>query len=233
MATGQELIEDALLLIGVIAPGESLEPAVVNNGLRQLNRMLSTFSVEGGPVFFKTMDSVTWTADEPSRTIGTAGNLAVARPMDIYSIQARVSGNDYDIEKISFEQYQGILIKDTESDFPQVFAYQPTYPNGTIYLNPVPTSNITIRITSLKPLSALTLDGTVSLPEGYEEMIQYNLAVRLAPIHGVVPTQEIKDLAFNSKQAINILNSEDNEMRPDYLAPDSGSYDAYWKEINR
>jgi len=233
MATGQQLIEDSLLLIGVGAPGDTLESGIINNALRQLNRMLSTFSAEGGPIFVNTFDSVTWTADAQSRTIGATGDIAVTRPIDILSLQTRVSNIDYSVDEISFPQYQAILIKDIGSDFPDVFAYEKTFPNGTLYLHPAPTSNVTVRITSLKPLADLTLSGTVALPEGYEEMIQYNLAVRLAPIHGTVATPAVVDQAFNTKRAVIEQNTIDTEMWPDYHAPDAGDYDDYWRDINR
>lgn len=233
MATGLELIEDALLLIGVGSPGDSLDPTITNKALRQVNRMLSTWSSEGGPVFVNSFDALNWTANQQSQTIGATGDLVTTRPKDISSIQVRVSNIDYDIDMIDFKQYQSILIKDIGSDFPDVFAYEKTFPNGTIYLHPVPTTNVSVRITSIKPLDSLTLSGTVSLPEGYEEAIQYNLAVREAPTHGVIPSQEVKDIAFNSKQALIVMNEPKDEMWPDYLAPDSGDYDDYWRDINR
>jgi hypothetical protein len=61
-------------------------------------------------------------------------------------------------------------------------------------------------------LGSLTLNGTVSLPAGYEDAIIYNAAIRLAPEYGRSVTQEVALIANDSKAAIKRTN-----YRPNYL----------------
>ncbi len=219
MATGQGLIEDALRDIGVGALGDTPNQEIINYSLRQLNRMLETWSAEVGPQFYSVFESLTWTSGQASQTIGSGGDLNTTRPISITSLQTRKSSLDYTLNQVSLEQYQTTVLKSISTDYPEVFAYQRNFPLGTIYMFPVPASSLSIRITSKKALSDLTLAGTVALPEGYEEAIQKNLAIRLAPAFGRSVKPELVMVANKAKEAIKMVNRDHNEMWPDYMLP--------------
>lgn len=219
MATGQEIIEDALLDIGVGSPGQTLNQGVLNHALRVLNRMWSSWSAEIGPVFATTTDTHTWPASTASQTIGVSGNINTVRPIEITGIQTQKSSLDYDLNQVSYEQYQTTVLKTIETDFPEVFAYQATYPTGTIYLYPVPASSLTVTINSKKALAAFTMAGTIALPDGYEEAVQKNLSIELAPAHGKSIRNEVAMRARQSKAAIVAINNDSGEMWPDSMIP--------------
>lgn len=233
MATAREMIEDSLTLIGVASEGNTLSSEASTFALRVLNRMLSSWSVEIGQLFFKSFDTLNWTAGQQSQTIGTGGDLNTVRPIKITGFQTRKDDIDYTLAHVSFDTYQMIFRKDIASDFPDIYHYNKTFPLGTIFIYPVPSSNISVRITSYKALANLTLDDTISLPEGYEEAIMYNLAPKLAPKYGRSPTAEVSRNAANTKMNLTISNLDSNEMWPDYLAPGNiYSYD-YWRYIDQ
>jgi hypothetical protein len=219
MATGQELIQDSLLDIGVGSPGDDLDESILNHGLRILNRMWSSWSSEVAPVYASTLDELTWTAGEQSQTIGSGGDFDTARPIEITGFQARVNGVDYTLSPVSFEQYQMTPIKDINSNYPTVYAYQKTYPLGILHIYYEPQDALSVRITSKKPLTAFTLVGTVALPDGYELAIQSNLTIALAAAHGKQAKPSTIRTAINSKAAIEGVNEDDTEMSPDGMLP--------------
>lgn len=225
MATGRTIVEDALLEIGVGADGESTDQGIVNHALRVLNRMWQSWAAKVKPIYSSTLDSHTWPASTQSQTIGSGGDINTVRPILITGVQSRLNNRDYSLDQVSYEQFQNITYKTLESNFPDVFAYQKEYPLGVIYLNPVPAQALTIRITSKKAMTAFTLSGTLSLPEGYEEALVANLAQRLSNTHGKGVRPQLKLDARNSLRRIENINTNDTEMWPDPLVPGYGYSD--------
>lgn len=221
MATGQSIIEDALLDIGVGSPNQSVPQSVLNHGLRSLNRMWSSWSAELGPVYATTTDTHSWPSGSISQTIGSGGDINTVRPIEITSIQTQKDSLDYTLNRVSYEQFQTTVLKTISTDYPDVFAYLKGYPLGTIYMFPVPASTLTVTINSKKALTAFTMAGTIALPDGYEEAILKNLAIELAPAHGKSVRQETVLRAKQSKDAIVEINTstEMMEMWPDSMIP--------------
>lgn len=224
MATGRALITDALLDIGIGALGEELHQSIMNRALNIGNRMLSKWSADTG-VVDSVLDELTWTSGSQSMTIGTGGDLNTTRPIEITGFQSRKSTLDYTLTQVSFEQYQTTILKSTSTDYPDVFAYQNTYPLGTLYLYPVPASNLSIRIQSKKPLSLITLDDDVSWPSGWEEAFQTNLSVRSAPAFGKSARRELFSFAKEALDIIKDANEDNEEMWPDSMLPGINSGD--------
>lgn len=226
MATGRDIINDALLLLGVGAEGEAVSKDTINYGLRAFNRMLSSWSAELGMIYEYSFDDVNWVAGQQSVTIGPSGaDITTARPLKITSFQSRNESIDFTVLPITFNLYQTLEQKDITSDYPNVYAYNETFPNGTLFIYPVPSSNLNVRISSEKELTSITLDGNIIFPPGYEQAFQYNLAVMIAPSFGTQASSDIKQEAFNSRQALEINNYDIEEMMPDYQAP--GVYNGY------
>lgn len=188
MATYQNLVDGALRLVGRLGSGDSPSSTESADYLIVLNEMLDSWSAKLGPVYSETVDSLTWTGGSASMTIGTSGGFNTARPVKILSAFFRRSGtDDYEINQVTHQQYQGFQRKATVSDTPQYFAYNPTFSSslGTLFVWPVPSSNWAIRLVSLKPLASVAaLSDTVTLPPGFQEAIRYNLAIRLRPEQG-------------------------------------------------
>ncbi len=220
MATGQGLIEDSLLELGVGSPGDELDESILNHALRVLNKMWSSWSAEIAPVYTRTLTTHTWAGSTASQTISLSGSdITLAQPVQITGFQMRVSSVDYTLNEVSFEQYQTTAIKTITSAMPTVFSYVRGASEGTIYIYPLLSASSTARIQTIQPLTDFTLAGTVALPAGYEEAVQTNLAIRLAPTHGKSARPELVDRAQKSKLALENLNEENNEMWPDPMMP--------------
>ena len=220
MSTGLELITDAFAELGIATHGDSLSPEMSAHGLRKLNRMLSKDSAELSMIYAETLTTHTWPASTASQTIGSGGDITATRPITITGVQVRIDSTDYPVKLVSYEAYEGILRKSDESTFPQVCAYKKEYPLGILYINMPMTSSATVRIQSKDALTALTLAGSVSLPDGYEEYIVSNLALSLCgKSYGRYASQEMIDRANKSKKALKAINQVNNEMWPDVMTP--------------
>lgn len=188
--------------------------------------MLGRWNAELGPIFGQVAESLTWTASQASRTIGTGGNFNTERPQQIILAQYRDANNvDRDLPILTHDEYQRIEDKATTGDVPEVLGYNPTYSSatGTLFVYPVPTANFTLRLTSIKTLSSISdATATLTLPPGYEDAFMWGLMCRLASEWGVPIDPYWAQQAYESKKALEQINSVPPQMWPDYLAP--GTY---------
>ncbi len=222
MATWNDLFDASLQMVGVLESGGTGATADRTLCLGHLNRFLGTLSAEGGAIYEETLDSVTWASGNASRTIGSGGNLAVARPQKILSASYRVSDQDYPLEIITHQAYQAISDKATTSEYPRWLAYNPTFTSslGTLFMWEVPSASLALRLLSLKPLTVVSdQTATVALPPGYEDMIVYNLAKRIASTFGRSLAPEDQQQAIDSLAAIIRANDVTELMWPDSMAP--------------
>ena len=201
MATALDLITDSLVKARTHAPGEAVGSDKSSAALRELNRMLGAWSNENLLLHQETEETLTLVVDQASYTIGESGSsqdFDTVRPLEILDgTFVRESGGnlDYPLTGKTLEEYRDIRNKSTGS-IPWWITYNPTYPNGTLYLFWTPTSAFELHLLSLKELTALaTLTTTVSLPPGYEDAIIYNLALRLASDYGKTPRKDVIALA--------------------------------------
>jgi hypothetical protein len=184
------------------------------------NRLLGSWSTEIGPIHAETVDSLTWTSGNASRTIGTGGNFAVARPERLIKAHYRDSANlDSPLDIITHQGYQAIQNKTHTSGAPLALAYNPTIASGlgTLFIWPVPSSDVTIRLTSYKPFTAISDQTQDSgLPSGCEAAIVPNLALLIAPSFGVSPNPLTVREAQRSKGIILRANLIPQPMKSEW-----------------
>lgn len=232
--TGFEAVSAALQKIGRLASGDSATTQELIDYLAEGNRMLGTWNSKLGPIFFETLDSLTWTGGLASMTIGTGGALNTTRPLEIIGAQYRDSGNiDYDINIVTHREYQELSTKTLTSTMPVYLAYNPTIASGygTLFIWPVPAANITLRLNSKKEIAAITSGGTISLPPGWEDAFVNNLSLRLCDFNGTDPTQTLVQAASDSYKAIVESAVDLRTLKLDPMLPGQrGQYSprAYW-----
>ena len=218
MATGTQLIVDALTMIGDKSPGGTLTSAEQTHWLRAFNRMLDAWSIERLMVFNLLEESKALTASDGTYTIGSGGDWNTTRPTRITQAWIRDSSSqDSDVEIIGAEAYNLIVSKTVDGTYPQYLYYDAAMASGlgTIYLYPEPASSLTLYINSWKQFSALAAIGdSVSLPPGYEAAIVSNFAIWASAGQRPVPAEVVK-LARDTKAAIKSVNLPDVRMRLD------------------
>ena len=208
MATAQTIIDRALRLISAIASGESPTAAESSDGLVALNAMISSWQTEKLNVYAFVDTAFTLANADSSYTVGPSGNFNLTpRPSKIEQCFVRASSIDYQVELIDYERWMAIPDKTTSSDIPIYAYYEPTLSTGTLQLWPVPNTGHSLHIvtwTSLAELAALST--TITLPQGYERALAYNLAIEVASEYEKQPSASVVEIARESKAAIKRVN---------------------------
>ena len=222
MSTVSDLITDSLRLIGVVADGESATAAEAATALRSLNRMISRWSTENLLIYAIVREEFTLTPSAQSYTLGSGATFNTTRPMRIERAtiedQSTSDTPESPLQILSVDEWASITAKAIESDIPTKIFFSGSYPYETLSLWPVPSAANKLVLYSLKPLSSFSaISDSVSLPNGYEDAIVYNLAVRLAAEYNREPSAYVANEASESIASIKRVN-----IRPSYLSCDAG-----------
>jgi len=195
MATAQDLIKGAYRSIGVIGRGKTLSSFLGQQGLEALNQMLGMWSTQSFLIPSRTSEDIAIPSFAISFTIGTGGELNTTRPIEIVDGYISAGGTDYPLTIFTLGEFNDITYKNS-GNLPGRMWYEPSYPLGKVFFDCKIDDAYTLHIESYKPLSSLaTLSTSFSLPEGYEEAIKFNLALRLAPENGKNPSAIVVGLA--------------------------------------
>ena len=209
MATAQTVIDRALRLIGAIASGESPTSAESADGLVALNAMISSWQTEKLNVYAFVDTPFTLVNADSSYTVGPGGNFALTpRPSKIEQVYVRANSIDYPVELIDYEKWNSIPDKTSSSDIPIYAYYEPTLATGTLQLWPVPNTAYSLHIVTWTTLAELAAVGTtITLPQGYERALAYNLAIEVASEYEKQPSQSVVAIASESKASIKRANN--------------------------
>lgn len=215
MSTPRDLINGAMRLIGVLASGETLASEQANDALTRLNSMIKSWSIDGFMVYKVVREELTMLA-QASQTLGSGGNISTTRPEKIERLGIKNGSLELPVEIITSDEWAKIPNKSTTSSYPYKCYVEGTYPLETLNFWPVPTSSATLVMQSRKVInSTFALTDTISLPDGYEEVIEYNLAVRLAPEYGKQIDPLVLDTAMELKAQLMRQNTKPNFMESD------------------
>jgi hypothetical protein len=184
--TARDLIQSVYRLIGVLAVGQTMSGDRAQVGLDALNQMLDAWNVDGLTLYSTTTSVIPTVAAQSTYTIGPTGDQVVAvRPTHLISAMYRDSASSPASNSIltilTAADYTLISSKLTDNSIPMFLYYEPSFPNGSMTLFPVPSEPKQLVIQYLAPHStALTLNSTISFPPAYTMAIRFNLALILA-----------------------------------------------------
>lgn len=218
--TAGDIIKGAYRALQRIGVNETPTNEEYDVGLELLNEMLDTFSIRG--LFIYATNQITWPLESGTYiySIGSGGesssggtipirHISGDRPTRIEGALIRHGDIDYPVDVLMTEdEYRRISSKDSGGR-PIALWYKPSYPLGYIYLWPAPdTDDYSLIFDVYWPLTEFSSIRTeVSLPPGYRGALKYNLAVRLAPEHGIVSPPEVVGLAASTLRTVENLNA--------------------------
>ena len=220
MTTMLDVVSRSLRMLGVYAPGDAIPSAEAQDALAVANRILTDWNLEDLLVY--TIDRTVFpvTAFTQTYTIGPTGVWVLARPNRIEQINWQYTGTEINIplRPLRDQEYQGLLVRNVTGAIAISFYYHETYPDGEVFLWPIPTTAGNAVVFSKHPWSGTAVLTTVlSLPPGYQAAFEYGLAVELYPEYprpsGLNP--EIRRLARETKDNIKIINESPPLMRSD------------------
>lgn len=232
MATANDLISNSLRKAGILSSGETAEGEDADETLEIMNDILEQWSLEDLMVYYSTILTVPLIAGTNSYSIGPTGDLVATRPIELLAAWIRTADNlDIPIDYIAFENYQYVIQKATAGTYPNIIAYQPTYPNGVVYLWQSPAAGLSLRINVASQFIAVAdLDTEITFPPGYKKAIQDAITVELCIKYGRSEMLDsVKEAALYSKMLIKRKNSKRVTMRlrKEFLPGNNGVYNPY------
>lgn len=209
MPTANDLVQTAANYLGVLTDGETLTASQSEKGFNGLNSMLDFWSIEKLMIYQIVQSTYAWTGGN-SQTIGVGGDLNGPRPIAIEEgcFFRDAYGSDFQVIILRDRaDWDRIISKQDAASYPDFLYYEPGYPLGTLYAYPIPSPNLTLHINHFQPLQQFTSKTeSLSLPPGYQYMIENNLAVFLERIFQVPAPDSVRMEAMKTKKGIKRIN---------------------------
>ena len=229
--TVQDLIRLSLMEVRSARAGDTVNPDDNADALLILNGYFDLLNIQNRALYDTTQTTFTLTANLQPHTIGLTANsptfaVSVNRPSRIISANIVLSGNiRVPVNILNQQQWDAIAAGAAAgqsvtitSSIPTDLFYEPTWPNGQLFLWPVPTANkLELRFETL--LADVALTDTLSLPMGYREMLRLTLAERLASAWGQSVSAATKQAAKEAREAVWGANDVSLNAIPDGGVP--------------
>jgi hypothetical protein len=149
----------------------------------------------------------------------------INKPLSIYNARRHEISSETDIEMnlISYEDYQNLPNKTTNSGTPIQWNYDRKTSVGYLYVWPIASNaSYLMKITFAKPLEDFDSAGnTPDLPQEWYDALVYQLAVRLAPMYGMGGKQEFLILKGQADEILAQALAFDDEKTYITFKPDS------------
>ncbi|HZT29718.1 MAG TPA: hypothetical protein VFA33_07545 [Bryobacteraceae bacterium] len=241
--TVSDLIYTGLRLAGVLGrPRRTASPSELAEGLDVLNAMLDAWNIERLMVYTTPRSVWNVQANQQTYTIGPGGDFDTARPPRIERAGYLWLANpaqplEQPMEVLTLEQWQAVPLKTLASTLCTKLYYQPDFPLGKIILWPAPTVSNQLALYNWQLTSAFaSLEDPVAFPPGYQNALEYNLALELIPRYPGRSTRDplVIERAADTKARIKSLNAPTLEMRCDAaLSSPSGRWNWYTGEYQK
>ena len=217
LVSARAICETALELIGVSSAEQSIPAVMAFRALQALNTMIDAWATERLLTYTRPKRTVqlrasvqdyTWGVTTPEADI--PGEPPVRLELATLLVDPTPPGLEWPVEVINQMQYEaGVWQKALQSSYVAMVYLEAAQPVHVLHCWPVPDLPHTL---CLFPWQASApyedFNAVLPWPNGYQEAFEYNLAMRLAPRYGVTVSQDIKDLAGESKRALYPINAE-------------------------
>lgn len=217
MTTARELCTASLRLIRVYGATDTPSAEDADATFDALNLMIQAWNTERLMIYeVKQIGPYTLTAADGAYTIGSGGDFNVTRPQKIEAAWFTDSGSiSYPLKIVDASTWARITEKTIQS-YPMWMWYDTAYTLGTLNFWPVPSDTFSFYAMVWTQFSAFaSLDTAISLPDGYERALKYNLAMEICDEFGRDVTPNVARIATHSKATLKRLNTPVREMQVD------------------
>ena len=228
--TATAIIYGAFDLIGVIAAGDTLEGNDFTDGYRRLQNMVGTLGLQPATAPFVGREVFPLVAGQGGTltpyTIGIGGDFNTTRPASLDGAGIILDNTlplAQQIESprgvLTDAMYQAIQIKDLPNSLFTGVYYSTEFAGGlgAINLYPVPDNNLTSLVLYRRDQMGLfsSPTATYEIPPGYDEMYEYQLALRLAgPYHRDLPPY-VQQMAVETLAIVKRANARLRDLSSD------------------
>jgi hypothetical protein len=178
-----DLLTESSIMNGSLAQGEDLPPAEAAYLFSKLNQMVDMWASDRLAIYrSQRAGPFSLVSGTQSYAIGAGATWDVARPVwidDAGIIQTTVTPNtELPMRILTKREWAQVGVKTIQSTLPRSLWYDQTFPNGTIYLYPVPSyANQIVLYIPIAVTEFAALTDAISLPPGYRMALVSNLAV--------------------------------------------------------
>lgn len=219
-----DLLTAAAAELNIVQAGEVLSGEDAALALLLWNELIDTMNSEGSGPFTTLFVTYTLTPNLQPHTIGISANsptFAMPTPADGGSgIGARpqeIMGANLILTTSTPNNYKPLTIRDQDwwlnrrtpgltSSIPLDLFYSPDWPNGSIYLWPVPTTAYGIQLQVSNIFGQMTYADTFTLPPGYQQMCRLWLAELMADAFGVPMPPTLPQRAADARSRVYTSN---------------------------
>lgn len=214
----QDLIKDAMGIIGAIAIDEEPTASEYTMGLRTANIMLDRWSSQRLMLRSDTPLAFTLTPGKASYTVGLVGtDVTTNKLLNVRSGYVIDANIDYPLEIITKEVYNSLEDKNVSSSRPMYACYDPqssqqAQQTGILSFYYTPDKPYTVMLETESYMTEfVNLTDTVTFEPAYYEALVYNLAIRLFRRFHDGAAQlpmDVVNIANNSLHSIMSMNSQ-------------------------
>jgi hypothetical protein len=231
VTTARSIVFDGLLDIGVVSNEEPMQAPMAEQGLRLLNALLDSWSLEKLTIYYTPPTVLAWPAGTQQLTWGPGGDIPTARPIALEpSAQYRdVTGLELPLLVMTHqEEYAALTLKQQQASTLQVLYYAPSMPTGTLYGWPVVTQSWEVVVYPWQVLGRFTaLDDELLLPPGYERALRVGFALEAAASYGAQPSPMLGAVLNEAKGNLKRVNQRIPVLGLDPALAGEGSRDPY------
>jgi len=210
VTTARSIVFDGLLDIGVVSNEEPMQAPMAEQGLRLLNSLLDSWSLEQLSIYYTPPTVLTWPAGTQQLTWGPGGDVSTPRPIALapHAQYRDVTGLELPLVVLTHqEEYAALVLKSQTASMLQVLYYAPSMPTGTLYGWPVVTQSWEVVVYPWQVLGRFTaLDDELLLPPGYERTLRVGFALEAAASYGVTPSPMLGAILSESKSSLKRVN---------------------------
>lgn len=207
-----DLITNSMKEIGALASEETPSAAEQTDVLGKLNRLFDRWNTQRNYTYNVGFVNYTLTPNLNPHTIGPTGTFSVSvRPVEIIAaalILNNVTPNvtmPLDLRDDTWWANQ--RVKTLPASVPTDLYYSPDFPNGSLFLWPVPTTAYGLELETRFILTSVTISATLNLPPGYEDAITLSLAEDICSMFQKSPNPMLTSAAMRARAAIKSTNA--------------------------
>lgn len=228
MSSAVAIVTGAFELLGVLEAGQTIGGELLSDGYRRLQNMMGILGIQTltAPTVSREVFLLVAGKGGPSNpyTIGPTGDLVTARrPNGLEGVGLLLGGNTpeatVEIPRTLYtdDAYESIPIKEMQSALFTGVLFSATPGNAEIQLWPVPNTTlhklVIYRLDQIGTFASVT--AAVTLPPGYDEMLEGQLAKRLqGPYRRKLDSDVLHDIA-ESFAVCKRQNYQDNDFATD------------------
>src|SRR6185312_17029709 len=230
MATGQNIVNDALTYLALMDPSGTPSASDSTTCLQVLNNMWESWGVDEGLIYALVPFSGNLSTTVASYTIGSGATFDTRRPARIYKAYFVLGSNRNELKIVEAGEYFSHNDLTASAATPdELYADYNVDSDGfaTLYLWPVPTfgsGSPTLQLLQGVNFTAWTLTDTYQIPQAYRDALGWALAFRCLPIFGEAvgqgAAQVVAAEGAKAEARLRTMNQKNRQLQPgDVMTP--------------